>query len=208
MRLVWGAAVIVGAALAVRGSAGAADPVGGPRARESVALCLQADEAPEKEEQRRLLARSLALAEEAIAADERDPVAHFAVFCAVGKQTRLAGVGIRSLAAIGRLRRAIDRALALEPEYLDGLAAKGSFLMSLPRFLGGSCAEGERLLRRALDLDPGFLGASLELARGLESCGQRGPAREAAETALDIAEREADAKRANEARALLAELTK
>src|SRR6185436_14039748 len=45
----------------------------------------------------------------------------------------------------------------------DGLAGKGALLLNLPRLLGGDAAEGERLVRRALAIDPDYLGPRLTL---------------------------------------------
>jgi len=42
---------------------------------------------------------------------------------------------------------ALDRALELNPEHLDGLSSKAAFLVRLPAFLGGDRARGEWILR-------------------------------------------------------------
>jgi hypothetical protein len=186
----------------------AADPPGSPRVDEALALCLRAPKAP-PEEKPRLLEQGLALAEEAVAADERDAKAHFAVFCNLGKQMELRGVGIRSLLAVRRLRREIDRTLELAPDYSDALVGKASLLIDLPRPLGGDAAEGERLLRAALRIDPDYVDARLSLARALEARGARDEAREQARIAVATAEHHPDdQEELLEARALLARLEK
>jgi hypothetical protein len=125
-----------------------------------------------------LIARALATAEEAVAADERDALAHFAVFCASGEQARLSGVSLTSLFGARRMRREVDRTLALAPDFADALLGKGALLSELPRLLGGDPAEGERLVRRALAVDPDYFGARMRLARILAGRGagpRRGP---------------------------------
>src|SRR6476660_5021875 len=92
-------------AIAVLASgAAAADPPGSPRVDEALALCVRVPKAPASEKPA-LIARGLALAEEAVAANDRDAKAHFALFCNLGKQMELRGVSVRSLVAVRRLRR-------------------------------------------------------------------------------------------------------
>lgn len=190
-------------ALALAAVAQATDPHGSPDAEEALALCHRAQDGPAAEKAD-LLARGLSLAERAVAADERDAVAHFAVFCHLGEQLRQKGVSFAGLTGIRRLRREVDRTLELAPDYADALAGKGSLLLDTPRLLGGDAAEGEALLRRALAVDPDYLGARLDLARALADRGARAEARAEAGRALVLAERRHDADAAAEARKLLA----
>src|SRR6185295_12762456 len=108
-----------------------------------------AEDAPQAEVDA-MLAESLRLAEAAVVADERDPLAHFAVFCALGGQMQRAGIGLAALTRLRRLRQEVDRTLELAPDYADALFGKGSLLLETPRVLGGDPVEGERLLRRAI----------------------------------------------------------
>ncbi|HLK09844.1 MAG TPA: hypothetical protein VKW76_00515 [Candidatus Binatia bacterium] len=193
------------AVLVVAAAARAADPPGTPRSREALALCQQAADAPAAERPA-LLARSAALAEQAIGDHEDDALAHFAAFCAVGGEARIAGASLLSLWKVHRLRREIDRTLALAPDYADALLGKGSLLLHLPRLLGGDAAAGERLVRRALAVDPEFVEARLELAHALADRGRRAGARAEAAAAAVAAERAGQAERAAEARRLEADL--
>ena len=55
---------------------------------------------------------------------------------------------------IRRVRRSIDRALELDPDYVDALVAKARLLRRLPRQWGGDRVEARRCLATALRLDP------------------------------------------------------
>jgi len=123
-----------------------------------MALCKQADQAPDGEK-RNLLERGLAAAEAAVVADEA-----------------------------------------------NALVGKAALLYYTPRLLGGDPVEGERLLRHALAVAPGYLDARLALARLLDARGDRDGARAAARRALGDAERDANPTKASEARRLLEHL--
>ena len=172
--------------------------------REALLLCNRAQtkgNSPEDE----FLSHSLELADQAIAADDRDAIAHFARFCALGEQARLSGASLSSLVKLWAIRDAIDRTLELAPDFPDALLGKGALLSSLPRLLGGDPAEGERLVRRALQIDPDYVGARLFLAESLQKRGERAAAYREAESALAAAQRKNDDAGANEARRLLLE---
>jgi tetratricopeptide (TPR) repeat protein len=187
------------------GGATAAVPPGTPRSREALALCNRAQDAPAGKRPA-MLTRSLALADEAVAADDQDALAHFARFCALGEQARLAGASVMNLLKLRPIRQAVDRTLALAPDFAPALLGKGAFLLNVPWPLGGDAAEGERLVRRALAVDPNYFGARLRLAETLADQGKKAEARTEAQRALEIAEREHDAGDAAEARRLLATL--
>ncbi|MCK6555658.1 hypothetical protein L6Q96_13930 [Candidatus Binatia bacterium] len=132
----------------------ALEPAGSPAANAALDLCEDTPERPAAEYRERL-ERGVRLAEEAIAADDRDAKAHFALFCNLAKLTHVRGLRPEALMAVFRLHREIDRTLELAPDYADALTAKGAFVLNLPRLLGGDPRAAERLLRRALELDPG-----------------------------------------------------
>ena len=146
------AIVVLGAAVA---RAGQPAPVS-PATSEALALCDQADRVPVLE-RATVLARGLDRAEEAVRMDAQDAVAHFAVFCNLGKRLQMEQSGFRlfvPLAELSRARNELDVALRLVPDYAAALAAKGEMLVELPRLLGGDAREGELLLRRAAASDP------------------------------------------------------
>lgn len=118
------------------------------RVQRALLLCEQTDDLRSKGREA-LLEEGLRLAESAIEQDDGDPRAHFAVFCTLGKLVEDHDVGLHSIGTVRRLRREIDRALELEPDYVAALAAKAEFLTRLPRWLGGNPAEARRLRARA-----------------------------------------------------------
>lgn len=120
-------------------------------ATEALRLCAAADAAPPAERVE-MLSRGLRCAEEAERTNSRDAAAHFAIFCNLGKLTRLRRESSGWLMILGdvtRARRELDQALALAPDYAAALAAKGRMLMELPRWLGGDPELGRILLQRA-----------------------------------------------------------
>ncbi len=157
-------AALLASAMLVAAATAMADPVATGDAREALARCYDADRLAE-DVRREALQRGLLLADRAIAADPDDPTAHFAAFCLLGKRVELDGISFGLLGDVRRVRRHVDRALALAPDWPAALAGKGAMLMTLPGLLGGDADEGERLLRRAIVLDPDGTEARDTLAR-------------------------------------------
>jgi tetratricopeptide (TPR) repeat protein len=137
----------------------------GPRTDEALSLCNRADGLT-GEARAAMLDRALAAAESAVDANDGDANAHFAVFCALGKQMRDAGVSLTALPKLRRAQAAVDRALEIDPNNVQALIGKGAALMETPAIAGGDEEEGRDLLRRALELDPENMAAHLYLARG------------------------------------------
>ena len=137
---------------------------GSPRGLEALSLCNFAAAEHDTVTRAALLERGLALAEQAIASDDGDAAGHFAVFCNLGRRLQLHPISFASLMSIRRVRREIDRTLALTPNAPGVLTAKGIMLLELPGLLGGDPPEGERLLRRALEIEPAFAEARQALA--------------------------------------------
>jgi tetratricopeptide (TPR) repeat protein len=172
----FGRAVIGLAAALFLTSSALAVPPGSSTASASFALCEEADTLS-GEERTAALARGMALAEQALAADEHDGRAHFAIVCNLGKQMQAEGIGFSQLFKLRRLRRSADAALAAAPGDADALAAKGALLLRLPRWLGGDVAEAERLLRRAVAAEPENGTARCYLSQALRALEAKGEAR-------------------------------
>jgi tetratricopeptide (TPR) repeat protein len=117
-----------------------------------------------------------------------------------------AGIGLAALSRLRRLRQEVDRTLELAPDFADAIYGKGALLLETPRLLGGDPMEGERLLRRALTVEPDYLSPRLRLAGVLLDRGDKAEARAEAERALAIAERKQSAEDVAEARKLLAKI--
>ena len=184
------------------GAAVAEEPPGTPTSREALELCHRAQSESRPDQ---LLTRSLELAERATAADDGDALAHFARFCALGEQARRSGASLSSLVKLWAIRAEVDRTLELAPQFPGALYGKGALLVSLPRLLGGDPEAGEKLVLRALEIDPDYVGARLFRAESLENNGQHDAARVEAERALASAERKGDPEGVAAARKLLSE---
>ena len=185
----------------------ARDASGTPLAREAVALCLDAHKASDGEREG-MLERGLATAERAVAENPGDAKAHFAVFCNLGRKLEDDGASLAGVANVKRLQSEIDRALAIEPRFVDAMTAKGAFLVHLPALLGGDEDEGERLIRRAVELAPNHPPARLELAKALAEKGEEQEALEEARVVLTLADARGghEAREAREARELTQQL--
>lgn len=99
--------------------------------------------------------------------DPDSPGANFVYFAAAGRVLMADGL-TKNLFALRALdKNYLDRAIRLDPDYANALAAKGGILLDLPTLIGGDPAEGLRLLRRASRLNPGGVGTRVSLAKAL-----------------------------------------
>ena len=149
---------------------------------------------------------SQALAERAVTSDEQLADAHFALFCSLGEQMRIDGESFSSVFGFRRMMAALNRTLELNPEHLDALSSKGTFLVRLPAFLGGDAAKGERMLRQVIQRDPKAVSARVTLAKVYAAQGDRQQAIALASEALQLAQSERRADLLPEAQATVAEL--
>src|SRR5512134_4100851 len=69
-------------------------------------------------------------------------------------------------AAIDRARE-VDATLALDPQNLRALALSGNVFLEVPDLFGGDREKAEQQFRKALELDPRFTVARVDLARVL-----------------------------------------
>jgi tetratricopeptide (TPR) repeat protein len=150
--------------------------------------------------------QSQALAERAVTSDDRNADAHFALFCSLGEQMRIDGETLSSALGFGRMMTALDRTLELNPDHLDALSSKGTFLIRLPVFLGGDTAKGERILREVIRRDPKSVNARVALARVYAARGDFEQAIALALEGLQIAHAEGRTDLLSEAQATIAEL--
>lgn len=152
--------------------------------------------------------KSQALAERAIKLDDRSADAHFALFCSLGEQMRIDGETFSTSSVFGfrKMMKALDRTLQLNPEHLDALSSKGTFLVRLPALLGGDAAKGEDMLRRVIQRAPNAINARMTLARSYAARGHADEAMALAQEALRLAEADNRLDLLPEARMLVTEL--
>lgn len=106
-------------------------------------------------------------AEAILARNPDSPGGNFIYFAAKGR-ILLAEGATKNLFALRSLdKNYLDKAIELDPDYANALAAKGGVLLDLPTLIGGDPAEGLRLLRRANQLNPGGVGTRVSLAKAL-----------------------------------------
>lgn len=196
---------MAGPALAGTEGVASADPKAAQMlATEAVDLLRRGEDAPTDVEKRVLYTQGLALAERAVALDDKNSDAHFAVFGNRGRLLLLGGVG----AAIGLLtvNSELERALELNPNHPGALTAKGGLYRQLPRLLGGNLQVAESCLTKAIAIDPDAVSARIELAATYRDMGQPERGVELLRTAESIAEREGKHRQLAEARSLMREL--
>lgn len=149
--------------------------------------------------------RGKALAERALEADERSADAHFAYFANWGHILQTDG-WLKNSVYLPALWRELDRALELDPDHADALAAKGGLYLRLPAFLGGDVDKAERLLQRAADLDPEAAGIRLELSECYLQKSQPEAARRLLQTSLRLAREQGKERYVRRAESLLRDL--
>ena len=187
-------------------SARAADDSAPSLAASARAECDAGRRASDREARKEHFERGEALAEHAVALDDNNADAHFALFCNLGELMRLDGESLSQAFQLRRLMAEVDRTLELNPNHVDAMAAKGTLLVRLPRLLGGDSVRGEAMLRQVILRDPNAFTTRLALANVCEARGDRQEALAFATRALQIARQQGRADKVAEAQAALAEL--
>jgi hypothetical protein len=172
----------------------------------ALAECEAGRRAEERDVRKEHFDRGQALGERAVALDDQSADAHFSLFCNLGELMRLDGENITSVIGFRRMMAELDRTLELDPHHTDALASKGTFLIRLPRLLGGDAQKGEAMLRQVVRQDPTAVASRLMLAKTCEARGDREEAFAFATRALQIARSQGRADKVAEAQATLAEL--
>jgi tetratricopeptide (TPR) repeat protein len=147
------------------------------------------------------------LGERAVAADEGNAETHFALFCNLGELLRIDGESLTSIVGLRRMMHELDRALELNPAYIEALSAKGTLLVKLPGFLGGDSEKGEQLLQQVVRQAPKAVNARLALARVWCQHGRHDEAAAMASDALALARKDQRVEFIPEAQALLQQAT-
>lgn len=84
---------------------------------------------------------------------------------------------MRSLFLLPTVREEVDATLALDPRNLRALALSGNVFLEVPGLFGGDRAKAEQQFRKALEIDPHFTVARVDLARVLIAAGRHADAR-------------------------------
>lgn len=197
---------LVAALWLVTGVVQAADPSAASLAQQALTECETGRQLANRTERARCFTRGKELAQRAVDLDQGSAPAHFALFCNQGESMRLDGESLSDVLGLRSVIGELDRTLELDPNHAGALSAKGTFLIRLPRLLGGDVARGEAMLRRVLTLDPTAVTARIGLARVCEWRGQRDEGIDYARHALQFAKELGRADKVVEAQALLAEL--
>lgn len=164
------------------------------------------EDAADKVQKMALYEQGLSLADRAVALDEDNADAHFAVFGNKGRILMLEGVGANPLSLL-QVNHDLERALELNPNHADALTAKGGLYRQLPWVLGGSLTVAEDCLTKAIRIDPDAVSARIELAATYKELGQPERSLPLLEKAAAIAERQGKQRQLREARELLQELS-
>lgn len=175
-------------------------------AQRALAALIRGEDAPTPTAQLEEYRQGLALAQRAVAADERNADAQFALSANLARVALLEGHPPNPVRLL-QAQRALDAALALNPHHADALAARGGLYRQLPWWLGRNLAKAADDLRQAVQLDPDNVGARIELALTYRDLGEPQRGVPLLEAAVAVAERRQRPRKAAEARRLLAELT-
>jgi hypothetical protein len=96
----------------------------------------------------------------------RNPEAHVWYGINAGRWGLTKGV-MRSLFLLPTVRQEVDTTLELDPRNLRALALSGNVFLEVPGLFGGDRAKAEQQFRKALEIDPHFTVARVDLARTL-----------------------------------------
>jgi tetratricopeptide (TPR) repeat protein len=175
-------------------------------ARRAVELLNRGEDLTDPTAKRAAYTEGLALAEKALVLDDDNADGHFAVFGNRGRIMLLDGT-VPNPVSLLSVNRDLERALELDPNHSDALAAKGGLYRQLPWALGGSLSLAETCLTKAIAADPNAVGARIELAATYRDMGQPERSRPLLEKAVAIAERDNKQRQLHEAEALMKELS-
>jgi hypothetical protein len=171
-------------------------------AQQALACLRRGEDATDKPQKLAAYQQGLDLASRAVALDDENSDAHFAIFGNKGRILLMEGVAPNPISLL-QVNRDLERALQLNPNHADALAAKGGLYRQLPWLLGGSLSIAENCLTKAITLDPDAVGARIELAETYRDMGEPERGLPLLQTAAAIAERQGKERQLKEARELL-----
>lgn len=171
-------------------------------AQQALECLRRGEDATDRQQKLAAYQQGLDLASRAVALDDDNSDAHFAIFANKGRILLLEGVVPNPISLL-QVNRDLERALELNPNHADALAAKGGLYRQLPWVLGGSLAVAEHCLTKAIKIDPDAVSARIELAETYRDMGQPERGLPLLRTAAAIAERQGKHRQLREARDLL-----
>lgn len=174
-----------------------------PLSKQALEACKQGRLANDRATRLAHFQQGQTLGERAVTADEGSAEAHFGLFCNLGELLRIDGESLTSIFGLRRMMHELDRALEINPGYIDALSAKGTLLVKLPTFLGGDSEKGELLLQQVVKQAPKAVNARLALARVWCQHGRHNEAAALASDALALAQQYQRVEFIPEAQALL-----
>lgn len=177
----------------------------GPLSTQAMAECNAGRDAKERSVRLDHFKKGEELARQAVAANDKDANAHFAVFCNMGEAMRIDGESVQALVNLGSLMSELNRTIELDPNHADALAAKGTLLVRLPKLMGGDTPTGEAMLRKVLTLDEKAFTTRISLARVCQASSRHDEAVQLATRALEIARTENQPEKIAEAQKCLAD---
>lgn len=170
------------------------------RAMVDIADVIPATDKDAKTRQQKLYTDATGLARKAVAANPNDTWGHFQLAAANGKRLLMLGKK-EQIDASKEVRAEIDKAIELDPKNDLAWHALGRWhrrmdeIGGAKRFFGsiiygsipkGSYAESEKALRKAIELNPGYVNHYLELGRTLVAEKKTDEAAQAFERAIDL----------------------
>jgi tetratricopeptide (TPR) repeat protein len=114
----------------------------------------------------------------------RNPEAHVWYGINAGRWGLTKGV-MRSLFLLPTVRQEVATTLELDPKNLRALALSGNVFLEVPGLFGGDRAKAEQQFRKALEIDPHFTVARVDLARVLIASARSAEARQELQRVID-----------------------
>ena len=128
--------------------------------------------------------RGREIAKRAVELAPRNPEAHVWYGINAGRWGLTKGV-MRSLFLLPTVRQEVDTTLELDPKNLRALALSGNVFLEVPGLFGGDRAKAEQQFRKALQIDPHFTVARVDLARVLIASARYAEARQELQRVID-----------------------
>lgn len=118
----------------------------------------------DKDRRRRAYEEGAKMAWRALELQDLDPQAHYLYAANLGSAANLKGI-MASALTVRALKRHVARAIELDPNHAAALHMMGMLLEELPALLGGDSDDAMIYLRRAVEVDPSYTHARLNLAK-------------------------------------------